>query len=176
MKITTTLFNEEPQEHLLDNSTITVGRSPQCEVVINHESMSRKHCLIEVEDGKIYVSDLGSTNGVTIDGQRLKPNEKTFYLNSLPLVIGAATVTIDLTEDKTPIVQKITPAKAITKESSRERTSTLELETKQLKTQKKKSTAPQEDKDKDKKKKEVMAAIVVALILVIAIFLYFTQE
>src|SRR5690606_23784128 len=101
MKLEVNLFNEEPQTHLLEKSQISVGRSSQCDVVINHESMSRKHCLLELEDGKIFVTDLGSTNGVSIDGARITANQKTFYLNSLPLMIGAATITIDLNDHQT---------------------------------------------------------------------------
>ncbi|HLW56279.1 MAG TPA: FHA domain-containing protein [Bacteriovoracaceae bacterium] len=176
MKVITTIFNEEPQEHLLKTDTATIGRSSQCDIVINHESMSRKHCLIEVEDGKIYITDLGSTNGVTIDGQRLKPNEKTFYLNSLPLVIGAATVTIDLTDESSQAPRRpATPVHSAPKESSREKTSTLELETKQIKAPRRpKSSVSKEDKDK--KKKEILAVIATAIFLLIAIFLYLNQE
>ena len=33
--------------------------------------MSRQHCAIERRDGRYFVTDLGSTNGVVVDGQRV---------------------------------------------------------------------------------------------------------
>ena len=50
---------------------VTVGRSPKCDLVIPHESISRKHCQIEVIKGNFYITDLGSSNGVTVNGIRI---------------------------------------------------------------------------------------------------------
>lgn len=180
MKITTTLFNKEPQEHLLESSTATIGRSSQCEVVINHESMSRKHCLVEVEDGKIYITDLGSTNGVSIDGKRITPHEKTFYLNSLPLVVGAATINIEINEEyttapATPVKKMSATAshKTATKELTREKTISLELETRQTKSHKKIKIP--KVRDDSQKKKETLIVGAVAIIIILVVLYYFSQ-
>jgi pSer/pThr/pTyr-binding forkhead associated (FHA) protein len=36
--------------------------------------VSRRHAILRVEAGRVTLVDLGSTNGTTVDGQRLPPN------------------------------------------------------------------------------------------------------
>lgn len=43
-----------------------VGRSRQAGVCIAHPTVSRQHCELYEEDGKIYVRDLGSLNGTLV--------------------------------------------------------------------------------------------------------------
>jgi len=45
-----------------------VGRSPHCAVVINNRRISRQHCSLTLQDGVLYVSDLGSSNGTWVNG------------------------------------------------------------------------------------------------------------
>ena len=55
---------------LTELSSLSIGRSPQCTVVLDEDSMvSRKHALVQREDsGQYYLSDLGSRNGTTCNG------------------------------------------------------------------------------------------------------------
>ncbi|MEZ4298480.1 MAG: sigma 54-interacting transcriptional regulator [Polyangiaceae bacterium] len=55
--------------------TITVGRSEECDVCIDHPSLSRKHASIEVDRG-VFIRELGSTNGTRLGGRRLRPEER----------------------------------------------------------------------------------------------------
>ena len=48
-----------------------VGRSKNCEIPISDPSCSRQHALFEFRDGKIYVEDLKSTNGVKVNGVKI---------------------------------------------------------------------------------------------------------
>lgn len=50
--------------------TSTIGRSPQNEIVINDPEMSRRHAQIVQQGDYFVVSDLGSTNGTFVNGQR----------------------------------------------------------------------------------------------------------
>jgi adenylate cyclase len=49
---------------------LVVGRTPPCEIVLPQGTVSSKHCLLELRDGVWHVSDLGSHNGIRIDGVR----------------------------------------------------------------------------------------------------------
>lgn len=46
---------------------LTIGRSPNCEIPVDQESVSRRHCRIHFEDGEFLVRDLGSTNGTYVN-------------------------------------------------------------------------------------------------------------
>jgi predicted component of type VI protein secretion system len=46
-----------------------VGRSPECNLRIASGLVSRRHCLIKVDDAVVSVRDLGSANGTRLDGQ-----------------------------------------------------------------------------------------------------------
>jgi pSer/pThr/pTyr-binding forkhead associated (FHA) protein len=49
-----------------------VGRDQSCDVFIPDPHISRKHLSIDVVgDGTITVIDLGSTNGMVVDGERV---------------------------------------------------------------------------------------------------------
>lgn len=56
---------------------VTVGRSSENEIVINHNSISRNHCVIEETENGFIITDLGSSNGTFINDIRLSPNKKT---------------------------------------------------------------------------------------------------
>ena len=38
--------------------------------------MSRRHCLLQIRDGRVYVKDLNSANGTAINGVNLTPQKE----------------------------------------------------------------------------------------------------
>ncbi len=53
-----------------DQQTIMIGRLPTCDVVIDNLALSREHAQIVRERGEWLMRDLGSRNGVFVNGQR----------------------------------------------------------------------------------------------------------
>ena len=49
----------------------TIGRSRQATLTVAHPMISRQHCEIYERDGLLMVRDLGSLNGVLLDGRRV---------------------------------------------------------------------------------------------------------
>jgi pSer/pThr/pTyr-binding forkhead associated (FHA) protein len=50
-----------------------VGRDSNCQVCIDHPSISRQHCQFSLNgEGTLVVKDLDSTNGIYIDDSRVK--------------------------------------------------------------------------------------------------------
>lgn len=61
------------QQHTLYlEKEIIVGRLPECQLVIHDENVSGKHLKLSQETDGIYIADLNSTNGTTINGESLK--------------------------------------------------------------------------------------------------------
>lgn len=60
-------------EFPLAGDLIVVGRGEECEVVVNHASVSRVHAEIQgLGDGRYEILDKGSANGVRINGVELQ--------------------------------------------------------------------------------------------------------
>jgi adenylate cyclase len=51
-------------------SRLIVGRKPECDVTVAHGTVSSKHCLLEIRNGAWFATDMGSRNGIRIDGVR----------------------------------------------------------------------------------------------------------
>jgi pSer/pThr/pTyr-binding forkhead associated (FHA) protein len=73
-----------------------VGRGEECDVRLEHKSVSKIHCVIVKTDGLMLVRDLGSTNGTRVNGTRVRrgmllPNDKVSIANfHFRILFGAA--------------------------------------------------------------------------------------
>jgi len=56
---------------LLDKPILLLGRHGECDVQLNSRKVSRRHCCIAQVHDFLIVRDLGSTNGVRVNGQRV---------------------------------------------------------------------------------------------------------
>lgn len=57
---------------LLPSSTKTIGRATGADFILDESLVSRVHCRVEVNvSGDLDVTDLGSTNGTFVNGNRV---------------------------------------------------------------------------------------------------------
>jgi predicted component of type VI protein secretion system len=56
---------------LLDKPILLLGRHGECDVQLNSRKVSRRHCCVAQVHDYLVVRDLGSTNGVRINGTRV---------------------------------------------------------------------------------------------------------
>ena len=57
----------------VDKAIILIGRHPECDIVITRSrTISRKHCAIVQVNDSLILRDLGSTNGVRVNGKLVK--------------------------------------------------------------------------------------------------------
>lgn len=82
---------------VLQNEITVVGRKVGvCDLIIDHESISKLHCMVVKTDGLLFVRDLGSTNGTKVNGQRvirgalLPGDELAFAGTKFSVVLGPA--------------------------------------------------------------------------------------
>jgi pSer/pThr/pTyr-binding forkhead associated (FHA) protein len=57
---------------LVDKPILLFGRHEECDVSLHSKKVSRKHCVLAQVDGYLVVRDLGSTNGIRINGVRVR--------------------------------------------------------------------------------------------------------
>jgi FhaA, N-terminal domain/FHA domain len=58
--------------HELDDRALVIGRSRDCDISVDDPNVSRRHAEIRHEDGAYWIADLGSTNGVLLNGKRVE--------------------------------------------------------------------------------------------------------
>jgi hypothetical protein len=80
---------EDGQQINLAGGRVCVGRGLDNDLVLDHESVSRRHAEIRRERGRLVIRDLGSTNGTRVDGRPiqervLEPNA-TIHIGAVPL-------------------------------------------------------------------------------------------
>jgi two-component system cell cycle response regulator len=57
------------RRHVLDRELITIGRDRENDIVLDSDSVSRRHARVEHRDGQIYLTDLDSTNGTYVNDE-----------------------------------------------------------------------------------------------------------
>jgi pSer/pThr/pTyr-binding forkhead associated (FHA) protein len=80
------------QRHVLDKRSVVVGRSRDCDIRIEDANVSRHHAEIRQEGATYWVVDLGSTNGLEVNGRRVKraklEDSDRLTMGSTELVFG----------------------------------------------------------------------------------------
>jgi pSer/pThr/pTyr-binding forkhead associated (FHA) protein len=56
----------------LEHGSLLIGRLPECDICVADELLSRMHARISVQERSIIVEDLHSTNGVYVNGARIR--------------------------------------------------------------------------------------------------------
>ena len=65
-------LDKSRQDWRLQEGTYVIGRSPECDLVITDDTVSRRHARIEIIDEQtVNLIDLGSHNGTTVNGIRV---------------------------------------------------------------------------------------------------------
>jgi pSer/pThr/pTyr-binding forkhead associated (FHA) protein len=63
--------NGDPPVPIVRDLTV-VGRREDCDVVIQHPGISKRHCVLVKTDGLLVIRDLATTNGTKVKGQRVR--------------------------------------------------------------------------------------------------------
>ncbi len=55
----------------LAQPVLTLGRRESCDICLQFPNISGRHCELSYRDGYWYIRDLGSTNGIKVNGTRV---------------------------------------------------------------------------------------------------------
>ena len=62
--------------HKLSGANITIGRSPENEIMLPAQSVTKQHARLVFENGGCFLEDLGSTLGTYVSNQKLAPHKR----------------------------------------------------------------------------------------------------
>ncbi len=66
---------EAGKEFVFDQTSVLIGRTSECDVVLYDPGVSRKHARIYAEGDRYFVEDMGSSNGTKVNGSIVKRKE-----------------------------------------------------------------------------------------------------
>jgi hypothetical protein len=70
-RVQTALLLVDGRRTVIGPAGVVLGRSRQCDVVLNDPNVSRQHAEIRPRGGSWVLNDLGSTNGSSLNGRRI---------------------------------------------------------------------------------------------------------
>jgi ABC transport system ATP-binding/permease protein len=88
----------------LQSSVISVGRTPDNQIVVNHPQVSSKHAQILKVGDQVFLEDRGSANGTFVRGQRLPPGQKVPVASGEKVFIGPMPLLIQIAESRVNVV------------------------------------------------------------------------
>jgi phage tail-like protein len=97
------LNGEVIQTLSLNTAVIRIGRSPENELSLSHQMVSRIHAELRMTPQGLMLTDLGSFNGTFIETQRLLPNQPQLLDDSMIFRIGPFLLTYQVAQ---PAVQQ----------------------------------------------------------------------
>ncbi|NOT48790.1 MAG: FHA domain-containing protein, partial [Acidobacteria bacterium] len=71
-KFTVLFADGNADAKLFDKESILIGRLEECEIVLDHKSVSRIHATIIYRNSKYFLINLSSSNILTVNGRRLE--------------------------------------------------------------------------------------------------------
>lgn len=102
----------------LIDGTKVIGRDPGCDIVVAGAHVSRRHAELSIRSGKLWVKDLGSSNGSFVNGKRhdeiaLKNGDEVKFDAMTFKVVGPAEVEESFDEADMTQFRPVVPPKPV---------------------------------------------------------------
>lgn len=88
--------SQPPLEYMISAVPLIVGRSARADIALTEDSISRRHARFNIFDDVLYVEDLGSSNGVHVNGRRV---QKVALSAADTILIGPYTFRVERLDD-----------------------------------------------------------------------------
>lgn len=77
-------------DQLKGGEGVVIGRNPEdSPYIINHADVSRRHARMKVMKNRVFIEDLGSTNGTSVNGQSIDDKGPVSVDNGDQIIIGS---------------------------------------------------------------------------------------
>ena len=73
------------REYPIDQPSLSIGRASGNELIVEDNSISRRHARLSVESGHLMIEDLNSANGTFIGSQRILPAAASLRPRARPM-------------------------------------------------------------------------------------------
>ena len=93
--------------------TVTVGRDPLSDIVLNDAEISRHHAQLQKTKDGYALKDLGSTNGTFVDGKRLSGETEDLAPGQVVMFGGNVTLIYQETSGADPLATMVGPMAAL---------------------------------------------------------------
>jgi len=77
-----------PARHLLAIGKLVIGRAATCDIVVEHETISRQHAALHVTASGVEIEDLGSANGTSVAGNVVAKGTKVLVPLGTMIALG----------------------------------------------------------------------------------------
>ncbi|RUL87724.1 FHA domain-containing protein [Tautonia sociabilis] len=111
----------------LKKKELVVGRRPSCDIRLDFENVSGRHCMLTYANGTWNVRDLGSTNGTKINNQKLQREQAILPDDELAIATHLFRLDYEPASSIVDSQQILEEEEAIRSAESRKATSLMEL-------------------------------------------------
>jgi hypothetical protein len=87
------LLVSEGRRNVLSGDRVVIGRSRDCDIVVSDPNVSRRHAELRRDENAWHAIDLGSTNGVKVNGRRV---DQVALRDGDRITIGVTDLTFEL--------------------------------------------------------------------------------
>jgi pSer/pThr/pTyr-binding forkhead associated (FHA) protein len=85
-------FTKQQNQIFEFKETIVIGRGEDCSLILPNASVSREHAKIYIAGDEVILEDIGSQNGISLNGERLSTNERKVLNSRSEIQIGSFTL------------------------------------------------------------------------------------
>ncbi len=111
-KLIVHLNNKRIDELVLQHNVCSIGRKADNDLRLEDVTVSSHHAVIETFDGDAYINDRNSTNGIYVNGERVKQGR---LQSGDVIVLGQYTIEFVVLEDE-PLSTELDPTQQIGKQ------------------------------------------------------------
>lgn len=174
MILTFSLVDGEVLEFSVEKTSILIGRSNQCDVVIPFEGISRRHLQLDINGEEVMVTDLKSVNGVLIEGKKIEPEVPVNYPTYLGLAFGPVVsmqISFDKADPSRPLASSLGSTQRVVSDSTATRVHKKPAAGERIRPQREKPASSSSSSMESK-----LVNILIGLLIILAIAYFVTAK